>query len=30
MHHLNSGLGLVFIVILFIVVVALASSGNRS
>ena len=30
MHHLNSGLGLVIVLILFVVVIGLASSGNRS
>jgi hypothetical protein len=28
MHHINGGLGLVFIIILFIVVVAIASNGK--
>jgi hypothetical protein len=28
MHHLNSGFGLIAILVLFIVVIALASSGG--
>lgn len=30
MHHINGGFGLLLIIILFIVVVGLASSGSRS
>ena len=30
MHHINGGLGLVIILVLFVVAIGLASSGNRS